>query len=191
MNRKFLENLFSSEEDEDAKKNYINTIMSEHGKDIEKKNTEIGTLKNEINVKQGVIDNLNVKVSDYEKQDIEAIKKEQYELGKADGSKEVETFKKNNALEKAILNSKPKDSKVLMKLIDTDKLTYEEKDGNYSIAGLEEQINSIKEGHSYLFEEMNDDGQNVDLGDTHNNSTNSVDPEKMSYEDYKKWREQN
>ena len=147
MNRKFLENLFSSVEDEDAKKNYINTIMSEHGKDIEKKNTEIGTLKNEINVKQGVIDNLNVKVSDYEKQDIEAIKKEQYELGKADGSKEVETFKKNNALEKAILNSKPKDSKVLMKLIDTDKLTYEEKDGNYSIAGLEEQINSIKEGH--------------------------------------------
>lgn len=191
MNRKFLENLFSSVEDEDTKKNYINSIMSEHGKDIEKKNTEIGTLKNEINVKQGVIDNLNVKVSDYEKQDIEAIKKEQYELGKADGSKEVETFKKNNALEKAVASSKPKDSKVLMKLIDTDKLTYEEKDGNYSITGLEEQINSIKEGHSYLFEEMNDGGQNVDLGDTHNNSTGSVDPEKMSYEDYKKWREQN
>ena len=38
MNRKFLENLFSSIEDEDTKKNYVNAIMQEHGKDIEKKN---------------------------------------------------------------------------------------------------------------------------------------------------------
>ena len=92
MNRKFLENLFSSIEDEDTKKNYVNAIMQEHGKDIEKKNTEIGTLKNDITVKEVVINNLNTKVSDFEKQDIEAIKKEQYDLGKADGSKEVETF---------------------------------------------------------------------------------------------------
>ena len=140
MNRKFLENLFSSIEDEDTKKNYVNAIMQEHGKDIEKKNTEIGTLKNDITVKEGVINNLNAKVSDFEKQDIEAIKKEQYDLGKADGSKEVETFKKNSALEKALEKSKAKDSKILEKLIDKEKLSYEEKDGLFTITGLDEQI---------------------------------------------------
>lgn len=190
MNRKFLENLFSSIEDEDTKKNYVNAIMQEHGKDIEKKNTEIGTLKNDINVKQGVIDSLNTKVSDYEKQDIEAIKKEQYNLGKADGTKEVETFKKNSALEKALAKSKAKDSNLLAKLIDNEKLSFEEKDGVYTITGLDEQINSIKEDHAYLFEEK-DDGQNVDLGGNHNGGNGDVDLDSMSYEEYKKWRENN
>ncbi len=166
MNRKFLENLFSSIEDEDTKKNYVNAIMQEHGKDIEKKNTEIGTLKNDITVKEGVINNLNTKVSDFEKQDIEAIKKEQYDLGKADGSKEIETFKKNLALEKALEKSKAKDSKILEKLIDREKLSYEEKDGLFTITGLDEQIEKIKEEHDYLFDSQ-DNGQSIDLGGSH------------------------
>lgn len=152
MNRKFLENELSSIEDESLRKKIIDNIMDKNGEDIEKHKVEVATLKNEIKTKQGVIDNLNEKVKENENLDIESIKKEEFEKGKTEGNKEVETFKKNVALKEAIKGTKVKDVDLLLKLLANDKITYQEKDGKYEVGGLEEQVSEIKKTHEYLFE---------------------------------------
>ena len=167
MNRKFLEELLNVIEDDTKRKEIVDTLMKKNGEQIESHKTEVATLKNDLKVKDGVIDNLNDKVKELGEIDVEAIKQEQFDLGKAEGSKEVETFKKTIALDKALSGSKAKDVKLLKKLIDDEKIKYEEKDGNYVVEGLDEQLKSIKSTHDYLFE--NDDNKNngFNLGGDH------------------------
>ena len=89
-------------------------------------------------------------------------------MGKAEGSKEVETFKKSDALQKALSNFKAKDVDLLSKLLNSEKITYQEKDGKYEISGLEEQVNEIKKTHNYLFEpEKNPEPQRINAGGNH------------------------
>ena len=169
MNRKFLENELSSVEDENVRKTIIDNIMKVNGEDIEKHKVEVATLKNEIKTKEGVIDNLNEKIKVNENIDIEAIKKEQFDLGKEEGNKEIETFKKSIALKEALQSTKAKDTDLLLKLISDDKISYEEKDGKYVVGGLDEQISEIKKSHDYLFEtEKNEkSSERISVGDGH------------------------
>ena len=46
MNRKFLDEVLSSIEDETVRKSAIDSIMSKNGEDIEKHKVEVATLKN-------------------------------------------------------------------------------------------------------------------------------------------------
>ena len=167
MNRKFLETELSCIEDESVRKQVIDNIMKQNGEDIEKHKVEVATLKNEIKTKEGVIDNLNEKIKENDSIDIEAIKKEQFDLGKAEGSQEVETFKKSVALKEALKSTKAKDIDLLSKLIADDKISYEEKDGNYIVGGLNEQVEEIKKTHDYLFEKETEPTQRINVGGTH------------------------
>lgn len=167
MNRKFLENELSCVEDENVRKQIIDNIMSKNGEDIEKHKVEVATLKNEIKTKEGVIENLNEKIKENDNIDIEQIKKEQFDLGKAEGNKEVETFKKSEALKKALGDFKAKDIDLLSKLLNSEKITYEEKDGKYEVGGLQDQINEIKKTHEYLFEPEKDPSQRINAGAGH------------------------
>ena len=168
MNRKFLENeLLSYVEDESVRKQIIDNIMSKNGEDIGKHKVEVATLKNEIQTKQGVIDNLNEKIKENDNIDIEQIKKEQFDLGKAEGNKEVETFKKSEALKKALGDFKAKDIDLLSKLLNSEKITYEVKDGKYQVGGLQDQINEIKKTPEYLFEEVKQPEQRINAGAGH------------------------
>lgn len=170
MNRKFLDTELSCIEDESVKKQIIDNIMAKNGEDIEKHKVEVATLKNEIKTKEGVIDNLNEKIKENENIDIEQIKKEQFDLGKAEGSQEVETFKKSIALKEALKETKVKDADLLLKLLSNDKISYEEKDGKYEVSGLDEQISEIKKTHEYLFETEKSEEkppQRINVGDAH------------------------
>ena len=169
MNRKFLDEVLSSIEDETIRKSAIDSIMSKNGEDIEKHKVEVATLKNEIKTKEGVIDNLNNKIKENENIDIDAIKKEQFDLGKEEGTKELETFKKSIALKDALKSTKAKDINLLSKLIDNEKINYEEKDGKFEITGLDDQITEIKKSHDYLFEveKTQEPTQRVNVGDGH------------------------
>lgn len=169
MNRKFLEELLNVVEDDTKRKEIVDTLMAKNGELIESHKTEVATLKNDLKVKDGVVNNLNEKIKELEEVDVEAIKQEQFNLGKAEGSKEVETFKKSIALDKALASSKAKDIKLLEKLLDSEKLTYEEKDGNYVVGGLDEQLKSIKNTHDYLFETENKQQNGFNLGGDHQN----------------------
>lgn len=141
----------------------IDTIMAEYGKNVQGLKEANETLKDENK-------ELKNEVEESKKLDIEAIKKEEYDKGVQEGNKEVENFKKSMALERALNSTKAKDVKLLQKLIDNDKITFEEKEGSFTIKGLEEQIKAIKETHNYLFDEGNTYKDGISLGGEHGNT---------------------
>lgn len=140
----------------------INTIMAEYGKNFTELKEERDKLKDENK-------SLKSEVEESKKIDIEAIKKEQFDLGKEEGTKEVETFKKSIALKEALKSTKAKDIDLLSKMIDSEKINYEEKDGKFEITGLDDQITEIKKSHDYLFEveKVQEPTQRVNVGDGH------------------------
>ena len=143
MKRKFLEDL-------GLEADAIEKIMIESGKDTTALKAKVDDLAEQVNVKEIAISEKNNKIAELEKVDVEAIKTSEYERGKAEGSKEVETFKKQNALEKALSKYKAKDTGILSKMLDMEKVKYNDK--FEIVEGLEDQINSIKESHGYLFD---------------------------------------
>lgn len=143
MKTEFLKNLGLTDEQ-------IQSVMAENGKDITAYKTEIANLKDDIKVKDGVIETKNNKIAELEKVDVEAIKKEQFELGKTEGSKEIEVFKKQTALDKALQGYKAKDTSILSKMLDMEKVKFNDK--FEIVEGLEDQITTLKESHDYLFE---------------------------------------
>lgn len=174
MKRSFIENLLKDLEMEDSvRKNIIDSIMSENGNDLNAQKTKTETAQNDLKVKEGLIEELNAKIKELDSVDIEKIKQEQFDLGKAEGTKEFDNFKKTNALKSALSGYKAKDVDLLQKMLDNDKIEYEEKDGNYTVKGLDDQINGIKESHAYLFEDDdNNNTQNINLGGTHSGNAN-------------------
>lgn len=181
MKRKFLEDL-------GLESDAIEKIMAEAGKEITTLKAKVDDLSEQINVKETTIAEKNTKIAELEKVDVEAIKKEQFDLGKAEGSKEIEVFKKQNALDKALQGYKAKDTSILSKMLDMEKVKF---DDNFEIVeGLEEQISPLKESHDYLFE--NDNPLPIFSGPTPGVQNKlSGDPSKMDYNAYKEWRKQN
>ena len=169
MKRSFLEGLFKDLELEDSvKKNIIDNIMDENGNDVNAEKTKTETVKNELKVKQGLIDELNTKLKEASAVDIEKIKQEQFDLGKAEGSKELDDFKKTNALKKSIKGAK--DFDLVRSKLDLDKIKYEKNDkGEYTVSGVDEQLKDVKEKYSYLFEDEKDQDGEINLGGTHIN----------------------
>ena len=168
MKRSFLEGLFKDLEVEDSvKKTIIDNIMDENGNDVNAEKAKTETAKNEVKVKEGVIESLNTKIKELGDIDIEQIKKEQFDLGKAEGSKEVEEFKKTNALKSSIKGAK--DFDLVYSKLDKDKIKYEKNDkGEYTVSGIDEQIKDVKEKYSFLFDEEDDGSSEINLGGNHN-----------------------
>lgn len=182
MKRKFLEDL-------GLETDVIEKIMTEAGKDVTSLKARVDDLTEQINVKDTTISEKNNKIAELEKVDVEAIKTAEYERGKTEGSKEIEVFKKQNALDKALSKYKAKDTSILSKMLDMEKVKYNDK--FEIVEGLEEQVNSIKESHDYLFD--NDKPLPTFSGPTQGpqGKVISGDPEKMDYNTYKQWRKQN
>lgn len=146
MKRKFLEDL-------GLEADVVEKIMTEAGKDVTSLKARVDDLTEQINVKDTTISEKNNKIAELEKVDVEAIKTAEYERGKTEGSKEIEVFKKQNALDKALSKYKAKDTSILSKMLDMEKVKYNDK--FEIVEGLEDQINSIKESHDYLFNSDN------------------------------------
>ena len=141
MKRDFLKGLGLEDE-------VINKIMDEAGKEVNGLKTQIANLQDDIKVKDGVIETKNSKIKEFENIDVEALKKAEYEKGKAEGSAEIEKFKFNTALDNALKGAKVKDSKTISGLLDMEKIKLE----NEQIVGLDEQLKTLKESHDYLFD---------------------------------------
>jgi hypothetical protein len=161
MKRKFLEDLGLEAE-------VIQKIMDENGKDVTSLKARVDDLTEQINVKDTTISEKNNKIAELEKVDVEAIKTAEYERGKTEGSKEIEVFKKQNALDKALSKYKAKDTSILSKMLDMEKVKYNDK--FEIVEGLEDQVNSIKESHDYLFD--NDNPLPIFTGANPNNNPN-------------------
>lgn len=177
MKRSFLEGLFKDLETEDSvKKSIIDSIMTENGNDLNVEKTKIEGLKNDLKVKEGVIEELNVKIKEAGSVDIEEIKKQAKEEGFTEGSKEVEEFKKTNALKSSIQGAK--DFDLVYSKLDKEKIKYEKDDkGEYTVTGIDEQIKNVKEKYSFLFEEEEDGSQEaeINLGGEHKGGSSTTD----------------
>lgn len=143
MKRKFLEDL-------GLEADVVEKIMIESGKDTTSLRAKVDELTEQVNVKETTITEKNNKIAELEKVDVDAIRNEEYEKGKAEGSKEIEVFKKQNALDKALQGYKAKDSSILSKMLDMEKVKFNDK--FEIVEGLEEQVNTLKESHDYLFD---------------------------------------
>ena len=107
MKRSFLEGLFKDLETEDSvKKSIIDSIMTENGNDINAEKTKTVAVENDLKIKNALIDDLNEKIKKNGEIDVEEIKRIAKEEGFAEGSKEVEEFKKTNALKNSIKGAK-------------------------------------------------------------------------------------
>ena len=171
MKRKFLEDLGLEEE-------IVNKIMAENGKDLNDLKAKVDDLNEQIAVKETTIKQKNEKIVELEKVDIEKLKQEQFDLGKAEGSKEVENFKRQNAIDKVYDTEfevdgkkyKVKDKKGLQGYLDNEKIKYE----NDQVTGLVEQFSEIVKTSPYLFET---DTKNPQFADTTPGSNPSKDSE--------------
>lgn len=169
MKRNEIDDLFKElgiEADETKKKAFADRVMKINGDDINKEKTNTETVRNDLKVKEGLIEELNKKIKEASSVDIEKIKQEQFDLGKAEGSKEFENFKKTSALKASIKGAK--DFDLVKSKLNLDKIEYEKNDkGDYTVKGIEEQLKSIKETYSYLFEDDKAQTKTVDLGGQH------------------------
>lgn len=170
MKRNEIDDLFKElgiEADETKKKAFTDRVMKINGDDINKEKTNTETVRNDLKVKEGLIEELNKKIKEASSVDIEKIKQEQFDLGKAEGSKEFENFKKTSALKEALSGFKAKDVDLLQKMLDVNKIEYEENEGKYTIKGLDDQVKDIKGTHAYLFEDEKTQTKTIDLGGQH------------------------
>lgn len=91
-------------------------------------------------------------------------------------------------LEKALSNYKAKDTSIINKMLDMEKVKFNDK---YEIVeGLEEQVKKIQETHDYLFDS---DKPLPSFSDTTPGTENNIsgNPDEMDYNTYKKWRKEN
>lgn len=146
MKRKFLEDL-------GLEPDVVEKVMIESGKDTTALKAKVDDLTEKLNVKETSITEKNNKIAELEKVDVEAIKKQAKQEGITEGSKEVENFKKQSALDKALSQYKAKDIGILSKMLDMGNVKYNDK--FEIVEGLEEQVNALKESHDYLFDNDN------------------------------------
>lgn len=129
----------------------IKSVMAENGKDITDLKTRVATLEDDIKIKEGVIQEKNTKITEFEKVDIESIKTQAKEEGKAEGLKESQDFQRNSSLSKILKDKyKAKDPEDIVSKLDIEKIKFNDK---YEITeGLEEQVTSLIENKGYLFD---------------------------------------
>ena len=108
----------------------IASILAMHGRDLESKKINIDNY-----VPKNQFDELNGKLT--------AKQKEYDDLVKSYANKE-----KNTAINQAISNAKGKNTKAILALVDSDKITY--KDGK--LEGLEDQLKELQKSDAYLFD---------------------------------------
>lgn len=147
MKREFLKELGLTDEQ-------IDKVMAENGKDIEKHKTTAETHKTEIENLKSQLEEANKQIEDFKGMDIEGIKKaaEEYktkfEEAQAKAKADMEKLQFDHALEKALTDSKAKNTKAVKALLDLEGLKL--KDGE--IIGLKDQLEKVKEENDFLFE---------------------------------------
>lgn len=159
MKRKEIEDLIKGLgiTDEAEIKKTVDEVMKKNGEDITPLKTQIETLKEDVEVQKGVVDTKNARIKELEEVDLEQIKKDEYERGKTEGSKEVEKMRFDSAFDEALKNYKVKDKASIIGHLDMNQIKAE-KDENgkiTKITGLEEQIKPLQESKDYLFNSDN------------------------------------
>lgn len=131
----------------------VNTIMKLNGQDIEAAKSEAATEKARADGLQGQLDSLTTELTNA-RNEAGNFKDLKAKLDAADAK--VKAYKRNDAILTALAAYKPKDAKMLLKLLDPDKIVFAE-DDNTIVSGLDEQVKPMKETSVFLFTDAPDD----------------------------------
>ncbi|MBQ7976557.1 MAG: phage scaffolding protein [Clostridia bacterium] len=131
------------------------------GKVLELHNGAVKELEGQVTKLKGELKTAQDTAKKFEGIDIETVKKEEYERGKSEVSKEFDAYKQETALGAALAKAGSKNNKAVKALLDMDKVTF--KDGKFE--GLDEQLENIKKDSDYLFNKE-DDGKPTFAGKT-------------------------
>lgn len=142
MKKDFLKSLGLEDE-------IIQKIQAEIGKDTTILKNQITDLQDDLAQKDVIIQKRDGRIAELEKVDVETVKQQEYDRGKADGLAEVEKIKFENAVNAELDKSGAKNVKALTGLLDMEQVKYE----NGTLSGLTEQIEQIKKDNAYLFKD--------------------------------------
>lgn len=140
---------------EGLSKEQIESIMNLHMNDVTTWTTKLTDKDTELKTEKSKVTTLTEDLEKYKDVDLEELKnaKTAYETEKQklieDHTKELNDMKFNSALELAVMNAKTVDPVALKAHLDASKLTYNEE--TKVLEGIDEQLSTIKENHSYLF----------------------------------------
>lgn len=145
MKRKFLEDLGLTKEQ-------IDSVMAENGKDIEAEKEKLKASTTELEEIKNQLKEANTTIEDLKKnnKDNETLQNtiKEHETTIENLKKEAETKDFNYALDTALKESKCKNTKAIKALLNMEGIKLNE--GKFE--GLEEQLKTLKESDSYLFE---------------------------------------
>ncbi len=133
----------------------INSIMNLHQVDTNTWTTKFNNQNDEIKAERGKVATLTTELDKFKDIDLEALQqaKANYEQEKskliADHEEKINALNFDSALEIAVMGANTVDPLALKAHLDRDKLKYNAE--TKSIDGLDEQMKSIKESYSYLF----------------------------------------
>ena len=169
MTREFLEEKGITD------KEVINAILDKHHeivKDLKSDSEKITTLQTENDSLKKQIEERDKDLKELKKIDATEMQNKIDELEnknktqKEEYDKQLLETKKGLLIENSLISSKAKNLKAIKGLLDMDKITLE--DGN--IKGLDEQIKSLQESDSYLFN-LEKQTKTVDLSGEHKEPT--------------------
>ena len=144
MKREFLEGLGLSKEQ-------IDKIMAQNGQDIEEIKNNANAEKKRADGLQEQLDTLTADLNNARNEAI-SLKDVQGRLEAANAK--VKSYQRQESLIGALTTYNPKDAKMLLKLIDQEKIVFG--DDNTVISGLDEQIKPLKESNGYIFTDTPD-----------------------------------
>lgn len=140
----------------------VNTIMKLNGQDIEAAKTEAATEKARADGLQSQLDGLTSELT-AARNEAGNFKDLKAKLDAADAK--VKAYKRNDAILTALAAYKPKDAKMLLKLLDMDKIVFENDDTTI-VSGLDEQVKPMKESSVFLFTDAPDDNGGTPPGNS-------------------------
>lgn len=144
MKREFLEGLGLSKE-------LIDQIMNQNGQDIEAAKTEAATEKARADGLQSQLETLTNDLTTA-RNEANSLKDVQTRLDAANAK--VKAYQQDETLLGALASYKPKDAKMLLKLLDRNKIVFAD-DGSIA-SGLKEQVEPMKESSAFLFSDSPD-----------------------------------
>lgn len=138
----------------------VNTIMTQNGQDIE--NAKQNAAAAEKARADGLQTQLDTLTTDLNNARNDAISAKDMKARMDAAEAKVKAFQRNSAILDGLAKHKPRDAKMLAKLLDDSKITNAD-DG--TISGLDEQVEALKESSPFLFSDTPDPrGGNPDAG---------------------------
>lgn len=174
----------------------IQFVMAENGKDIEKYKNLSETQKTQLSETKKQLDEANKQIDDFKEMDIESIKKnaeeykQKYEQAQKDYDKKEKERQYDSDLSDYIKNLNINDevhAENLKKKIKEKNLPFE----NGKLIGGDDIVKMYKEKYPSIFVNEEDLPNFVASTPGTNQNFISGDPDKMDFETYKKWRNQN